>query len=391
MWGKLARSPLGLISRCCLNLTPHLSSTESVSSRRCCSPPFPHPADLTPNRLIGIRRRLRGELTGQAKINTLHTFVVQGVEVELANAFGIEHRDRPQYFGRALPPKFVWRHAGGAPNAQRPASDRMGRLYRLAQRRLEDILWAASRGQNQLLIYSVKLASRDLELIQGSYAALGPRWNRMFASGFGPWMLEEVRNWAEFCLLEADKLEQEAGKAHIKGFRDWACKATMAGGGAAHAYCKLPKAWRAALVPDGPHPGSAVGQSSEPQKVVDAELLKWQSGPWNATMAAPEELPPWPLISRLTPIRGEEIREASRHYSWRTGLSLDQLHPKHLAILSDEALHALSCFLYCCELAGVWADAMGFFAFFLLHESTGGVRTIGLLSCFYRIDTHGPG
>ena len=78
--------------------------------------------------------------------------------------------------------------------------------------------------------------------------------------------------------------------------------------------------------------------------MVDAELMKWKSGPWQAEDFPSTELPPWPVVERLQPILGEEIRAASRTYSWRTGLSVDQMHPKHLGLLSDEALHATAFF-----------------------------------------------
>ena len=73
-------------------------------------------------------------------------------------------------------------------------------------------------------------------------------------------------------------------------------------------------------------------------------------------------------MARLTPVLGDEIRKTAAGYAWKTGLGLDQMHPKHFVLLSDAALFTLSFFLYSAELAGQWADPMAFFAFFYLQS-----------------------
>ena len=130
--------------------------------------------------------------------------------------------------------------------------------------------------------------------------------------------------------------------------------------------------------------GGPEGSSAETQKVVDAEIIKWQV-PWAATDEPPEDLPPWPTVERLVPALEEEIRAVCGTYSWRTGLGLDQLHPKHLAMASTQCLFTLGYFFYCCEAYGSWAETMEYFSFFLLAKPTGGFRTIGLLPGLYRI------
>lgn len=84
---------------------------------------------------------------------------------------------------------------------------------------------------------------------------------------------------AHQCMSAADKVEQEEATLRSVEYRAWAKKATADGGGAAHAYAKVPTGWRAALVPDGLHPGRGLRQSSEVQGVVDSELSKWANGP----------------------------------------------------------------------------------------------------------------
>lgn len=135
----------------------------------------------------------------------------------------------------------------------------------------------------------------------------------------------------------------------------------------------------------GPHPGGQVSQSSQPQKIVTAELSKWTDGPWNASKDDPSPRPPWPTMARLVTLLGGEIQVAASHYNWRTGLGLDQLHPKHLSLLAGQALFGIAYYLYTAEVTGLWAEAMQYFSFFLLLKPSGGFRTICLLSTIYRI------
>ena len=79
------------------------------------------------------------DTSGQHRIDALHAFVVKGIEAELTGIYGIDDAEQEAYCGRAEPPSFVWRHAGGDPKVgDCPASDRAGRLWRLSQRRLEE-------------------------------------------------------------------------------------------------------------------------------------------------------------------------------------------------------------------------------------------------------------
>ena len=100
--------------------------------------------------------------------------------------------------------------------------------------------------------------------------------------GVLPQARAEIADWAEHCEEQADRLQQEAVQERSKAFRTWAEKATQNGGGAAHAYTKVPVGWKEAVVPGGAHPSrtnlGSEGVSSDPQKVVEAELAKWCGG-----------------------------------------------------------------------------------------------------------------
>ena len=102
-------------------------------------------------------------LTGQQRIDALNTFVVHGVETELAGIYGMDELEKAAHCGRAGQPRFVWRHAGGDPKVGGcPATDRAGRLWRLTQRRLEDITWALKKGQPERLEKALGFVDRDM-------------------------------------------------------------------------------------------------------------------------------------------------------------------------------------------------------------------------------------
>lgn len=105
-----------------------------------CIPFGPHPR--TPNWDI---THITCNLSEQANINALHTFIIDGIETELADACDIPNEERAPYLGRGQVPKFVWRHAGGAPCGNHPVSSRIGRSWRLGQRRAEDLSWECQR------------------------------------------------------------------------------------------------------------------------------------------------------------------------------------------------------------------------------------------------------
>ena len=85
------------------------------------------------------------------------------------------------------------------------------------------------------------------------------------------------------------------------------------------------------------------------------------------------------------PFLEKELRSICQSYKWRTGLGLDQIHPRRLGMCSDAVLFQWSYFFYCCECMGAWASQIEFFAFYLQVKPLGGFRTIALLAMPYRI------
>ena len=253
---------------------------------------------------------------------------------------------------------------------------------------MEDVKLTAHRGLNGHLFQAIDLAARDLCGVfrqaedQEDFAE---RWWKLACHGLLPQVLAEADVYIDYFTKEADVAEKTAASERSTSFNRWAKEATKAGGGAAHAFSKVPKGWRATVVPGGSHPGQGIGTTSCPQAVVDAELDKWGKI-WRTDQALlEEELPPWPVFEAVVPIFGEEVREVCKTYKWWCGISIHQLHPKHLSLLSDQCMFVLAYLMYCMELHGKWASSMASFVFFLLGKPTGGFRTIGLLPDLYRI------
>ena len=329
---------------------------------------------------------------GQERLDTLHRFMVQGMEEELTAMYDIDEEEKDAYKGRAEKPEFVWRQAGGAPCGKHPASDRKGRHWRLLQRRFEDVEHAINKGRFEAIDNSLKALTQDVKKggkVLGYNGKEESRmvnlWRSWIISGCASWVQWEARTRATKCEQQAGTIEKEAAKARAKTFREWAQEATRNGGGAAHRYTKILAGWKAAVVPGGDHPGGkGQGLATNPQKVVDTELTEWQAT-WGATPEPAGELPPWPIVQRMMPILEEETRKTLKTYKWRTGLGLDQLHPRHLGLCSDECIWTWGYFFYLCEAVGKWSGAMECYSFFLSLKANGNFRTIGLLPMIYRI------
>ena len=355
--------------------------------------PRDHPVGCAPKPPSWETEAVAKGLQGKERINILHAFFLRNFESEMCGLYGIPQEDQWQYRGRADKPKLVWRQAGGAPAQHHPSSGREGRQWRLLQRRLEDLHLALNRSdpaelETKLVHVEGAFALTAKVCYPGSVTPDRPFtawWRLLLSCGHREATAAEIDAFASAIGHTADGIERQAACERARAFRQWAKMATERGGGAAHAFTRIPKGWKEALVPGGWHPtGGPNGSSAETQRVVDAEIVKWQI-PWAAVDTPPEQLPPWPIMERLVPSLDCEIRKAACSYSWRTGLGLDQMHPKHLTLASSQCLYMLGYFFYCCEAAGNWAEAMQYFTFFLLGKPTGSFRTIGLLNGLYRI------
>lgn len=322
---------------------------------------------------------------GQDKINTLHSLVVDGVVTDLANAFDICDGGRRLSRGIGSKPHFVWRHNGGAPCGSHPASSREGRLWRLAEKRASDIRSAVGRDNLGQAFIHLNVLWEDLNSLHPNFGNIISAWDLLLQQGRWEEFDQSLNYFINYSGSRADILEKEAANIRTQEFCSWENKPTEAGGGAAHAYAKVPKPGELPWYPQDPTP---VGRSARPRILKQWSKQSCASGPTGRGMrrrALPMIFPPWPIVARLTPLLDEEIHSVAATYTWRTGVGADQLHPKHLTLLSYPALFTISYLFYSIELVGCWPDAMRHFAFFLLTKPTGGFRTIGLLNTLYRI------
>ena len=109
--------------------------------------PLEHPTGCNPKPPQWGTTNATEGLIGGERVDAVHAFFIKGFEHELCDIYGLEATERPKHCGRAHPPKFMWKQACGAASGNHPITDRVGRQWRLMQRRIEDIGLAAGRGK----------------------------------------------------------------------------------------------------------------------------------------------------------------------------------------------------------------------------------------------------
>ena len=201
--------------------------------------------------------------------------------------------------------------------------------------------------------------------------------------------------------LDVDTARQDAaelaGAVHVafdalvaadrRAWRDWVEQAFDDGARKAHRFLQGPDAWepQAVKFDDGTWGGAPLDE-------LRAASTLW-AGQWNAddastplaeqeweselAAAADNEAP----YDVLTP---GELREVALSFPRRTGISLDGVHVRRLALLPDEALLALAVILLVVEQLGVLPSQVQRLLIFLIPKATGGRRPIMLAPALYR-------
>jgi len=80
-----------------------------------------------------------------------------------------------------------------------------------------------------------------------------------------------------------------------------------------------------------------------------------------------------------------QLRKTSRTFKKRTGVAPDGWHPRHYALMSDDALETVADFFEIVEMASLLPEQQRQVYVFLLDKSTGGTRPIGLFTAMYRL------
>ena len=105
----------------------------------------------------------------------------------------------------------------------------------------------------------------------------------------------------------------------------------------------------------GPHGRRGQARSPSPQDVLMAEMETWQPL-WMAREEG-EELQPLPLGPVVERLQVTEMMSVLKTCNWCTGLGLDQLHTRHLALCSDRCFHLLGSCFFVAEEEGLRASA----------------------------------
>jgi hypothetical protein len=162
--------------------------------------------------------------------------------------------------------------------------------------------------------------------------------------------------------------------ADRRAWHDWLEQAFDHGARRAHGFLQDPAAWepQAVKFDDGTWGGSPL------EELRSASSL-W-AGHWNAGDASePPPVQDWE--SELTEAAQSEdsyellapdvLREVALSFPRRTGISLDGIHVRHLALLPDDALHALATIILVIEQLGLLPTQVQRLLIFLIPKATG--------------------
>ena len=90
-------------------------------------------------------------------------------------------------------------------------------------------------------------------------------------------------------------------------------------------------------------------------------------------------------FSKLASLTASDIRRAARSFPIGTGVGVDNISPRAIDRLTEEALDSLVYILHACEKNGEWGRCNNLVLTVLLPKADGGVRPIGLLPTVTRI------
>ena len=128
-----------------------------------------------------------------------------------------------------------------------------------------------------------------------------------------------------------------------------------------------------------------------PEAAAEAEADKWGTI-WEADDKEEQGAErPWmqPIMAaereQLPAICPSDLRAAACAFGCSTGIGADGLHPRSLAMVSDEAANAVIQLLGLIESSGLWPQRLSHIWYFLIPKLGGGTRPIGLLPTVVRI------
>ena len=170
--------------------------------------------------------------------------------------------------------------------------------------------------------------------------------------------------------------------------QDWARQACLNGAREAHAYSKITVGWQPDEVMDDGLPAGAQGR-------VDVVTQQWLANVWHSS-DTPLTTAEWEVyrgtdgagrdLRRLLPRPSiDQVRAASKKFPRRTGLGVDQWHPRHFELLSGDTLDAWVSLMMAAEIHGHIPTIMNLLTIVFIPKAATGVRPIGLFTASLRL------
>ena len=188
--------------------------------------------------------------------------------------------------------------------------------------------------------------------------------------------------WLEYAKGKIEEAAASQKSIASKKFKEWLADAVSGGASRGHKQSKDRPLWRPSLATD-----PETGLATVDRNIVLADRsAAWAShwGQGSPPTCRAELFRRIGPVGGLSPITAQQLRAASKQFG-RTTSARDGLHPRHFALMSDEALGILADLLNAFEVVGVLPTQMQGVLFALIDKPDGGERPIGLLQGAMRL------
>ena len=270
-------------------------------------------------------------------------------EVDILGAH--DARGDPAHAGLFGPPRLVWALAtptqscgprvGGEAAQWRHIADRLRELRHLRAALAadcSDLAWRGGRRQRSGRQAQVRGLMRRLRGLRWSFSSSPPPlwvWWVEWRKHLGNASDIRLHILTQVFATEADKHARRASAACARSWRLWASETAMQHG------ARLAHRWTKPVPPWAEPARDADGRVLGPQAQAEAT-----ASTWHKLWRADEEAPPLDLTSAIAAEAVPEptidqFRQTCRLFSSFTAVGTDEVHPRHLAELADEAAGVL--------------------------------------------------
>ncbi len=195
--------------------------------------------------------------------------------------------------------------------------------------------------------------------------------------------------WDDWDRLAADvtvKVKEQLQRAErdercetTEAWKEWIAEGAASGAMHAHKAVKLPQQW----VPTTVTHEVTGALTADPLQILASQRREY-AAQWAARDNGQKR---WysetrQSLPRLSPA---EVRAASKSVKRETAQTHDGFHPRHLSLLSDAALEALSDVYEAAEALGSWPNQLNLITMPALPKPDGGYRLIGIFTAAYRV------